>query len=164
MNTVVECPLLVGRGGCPVCQDLAAPAHHPVLRLGVFLPALPQTHMSQTHGTPRPMREQQPGSANQIRSVVFGGHPSARARDASALRPRLCQQPSGVRGRCSLTSYLGKQQQQLCHPAHAMLYPSCLLDSLTTINFIHVLSHVQLANNQISIFISRDLHFRKSRH
>ena len=108
------------------------------------------------------------GNNNRIaptRSLVFGGHASARARDASALRPRLCQQPSGVRGRCSLPSYLEKQQQQqLCPPAHPMLYPSCLLDLLTTIHFTHVLPHVLLAKNQISSFISRDLRLRKLRY
>ena len=107
------------------------------------------------------------GNNNRVaptRSFVSGGHASARARDASALRPRLCQQPSGVRGRCSLPSSLEKQQQQLRPPAHPMLYPSCLLDLLTTIHFTHVWPHVILAKNQISNFISRDFRLRKSRY
>ena len=94
------------------------------------------------------------GNNNRVaptRSFVSGGHASARVQDAFALRPRLCQQPSGVRGRFSLPSYLEKrqQQQQLRPPAHPMVYPSCLLDLLTTIHFTHVLPHVLLANNQI---------------
>ena len=118
---------MVGRGGCPGCPGSAAPTHHPELRLGVFLPALPQTPMSQTHGTLDPILEQ-PGSANQ--TFRFWLHVSERGRDASALRPRLCQEPSGVRGLCSLPSYLEKQQQQLRPPAYPMLYISCLFVGL----------------------------------
>ena len=99
------------------------------------------------------------------RSLDFGGHALARARDAYALRPRLCLQRSGVRGRRSLSSYREEQQQErICPPAHPMLYLSCLLDLLRTIHFTHVSPHVLLAKNQIpgiefyNVYANRDIY------
>ena len=67
---------------------------------------------------------------------VFGGHDSARARDASVLRPRPCQEPGGVRGRCSLPSYLEKQlQQQIRPPAHAIFYVRVFVCGLAGCSF-----------------------------
>ena len=108
-----------GRGGCPGCLGPAAPAHHPELRLGVFLPELPQAHVP---NTARPTLSGNKRVAP-TGPFVFGGHVSARARDAPALRPRLRKEPSGVRGRCNLQSHLeSRLPQQLRPPAHAVFY------------------------------------------
>ena len=146
MSTAVGCSL--GRAGADA-RDARVQRHQHIIQysgLASFCRRCPKPT--------RPKHTARPALSgnNRVaptRSLVFGGHVSARARDASALRPRLCREPSGVHGRCSLPSYLEKQQQQLHPPAHPMLYPSCLLVGMLTMHFTHVLPHVLLAKNQI---------------
>ena len=137
-----------------------------VLRPGVFLSNLPQNHVSTTA---RPTLSEN----NRVAPTgpfVYGGHDSAR--DASALRPRLCQDPSGVRGRCTLPSNLEKKQlqQQLYIYVLQLIHAdsTCFVCRLSTylliVHFTHVLSHVLLAKKLIQTFISRDLRVRRSRY
>ena len=86
-----------GRGGCTGCPGSAAPAHHPVLRMGAFLPALLQAHMH-VPNTRHPTGSRQP-------DLSFL---AATSKHEHETRPRCGLEPSGVRGPCSLPSYLEK--------------------------------------------------------